>query len=170
MKHLHEVILKRKSFSATYSSAEELLQAAFGYFDWVISNPMQDQKVSFSAGEPVYAPFTRLRVMTIGGLCAWLGVSQATFEAWANPTHKDYRKELVDAVRLIEQLLSEYLLSAAWAGMGSENLTIRLLKLKDIRDVRLEGALSAVRIADVSEEELAKERERRAFLEKILEE
>lgn len=163
-RHLYEIVLDPKRRLRVYATGEDLLLAATEYFKFVVDHPIETQKHAFHQGEHVRAMIQKVRIVSLSSLLAWLGVGDGTWKDW-----KRDRPELFDAIQNIERALKDYILVNASAGTLSEQISIRLLGLKDLKDIEVRGDYRP-NPADVTEEEIAAERKRRGIDPSILEE
>lgn len=69
-----------------FASPEILLEACEEYFQWVADNPLYEAKAFSYQGETKIEYLPKMRAMTVGGLCLFLDIDQAT---WAEYRNKD---------------------------------------------------------------------------------
>lgn len=99
------------------------------YFEWCQDNPLQEEKVFHAQGEITRTTVSKMRAMTIKGLCFYLKIS---YDAW-----KDYRKDkdLSPVIREAEQVIYDQKFSGAAADMLNQNIIARDLGLTDKKQV-----------------------------------
>jgi hypothetical protein len=62
-----------------FKTPELLWEAACEYFQWCENNPLYETKAFAYQGEIVTEELPKMRAMTMGGLCLYLGVNEAYF-------------------------------------------------------------------------------------------
>lgn len=118
----------------SYKTAEELWDACTQYFDWVEQNPLIEQKV-FSANEGIrYANVAKMRAMTLGGLCLYIGICILTWE-----TYRKERADLLAVVTRAEEIIRQQKFSGAAAELLNPNIIARDLGIVDKQDVTSGG-------------------------------
>ena len=106
-----------------FKSAQEFLDQAQTYFDWVDDNPLLLNKV-FGSGKKMNEK--KARAMGIQSLCVHLGISHTTF--------LNYRKREDDfgiAAAYVQQVMDAYNVEIACSGLGNGNIIGRILGLSD---------------------------------------
>ena len=98
------------------------------YFQWCQDNPLLEDKVFHASGEITRTTVSKMRAMTIAGLCFYLKIS---FETWQN-YKKD--KDLSDVIREAEQVIYDQKFSGAAADLLNANIIARDLGLADKKD------------------------------------
>jgi hypothetical protein len=108
-----------------FSSAEQLWDACEQYFDWVEANPLAEDVLVTYQGEATHEPVTKMRAMTLSGLCIFLDISQ---ETWG-----EYRKrEGFSAVTTrVDDIIRTQKFEGAAAGLLHANLIARDLGLTE---------------------------------------
>lgn len=123
-----------------WSSPDDLWKDCVGYFEWVQSNPLWESKAFTVQGEVIDHPLSKMRAMTLGGLCVHLGIDRTT---WA-----DYRKKQdfsLVAMR-VEEIIYEQKLSGAAADLLNSNIIARELGLRDKTETELTGSVEITSI------------------------
>lgn len=108
-----------------FSSPEEFLDAAREYIEWSESAPLMDEKIFCQQGEIIRANVTHPRVMTLGALRTFIGISDACYI--------DYRRnpEFSSVIMSVEEIIRNQKLAGAAAGIFKENLICREIGLTD---------------------------------------
>jgi len=113
-----------------YSDPVELLEDCAEYFQWVIDNPLREEKVFCTKdGRIVRAEISKMRAMTLAGLYVYLGIDRATWYLWRD------RDVLKDAVERVENVIWEQKFSGAAGGLLDGAIIARELGLTDKREV-----------------------------------
>ncbi|MDT8419358.1 MAG: DNA-packaging protein [Desulfuromonadales bacterium] len=111
-----------------FSTPEDLWKACCDYFAWVEENPLKEEKV-FSATEGIRrAEISKMRAMTISGLCFFLGIAR---ETWSDYGRKE---DFSDIVREAEAVIYEQKFSGAAADLLNANIIARDLGLADKKE------------------------------------
>ena len=118
-----------------FSDPEVLWKECVKYFQWCEDHPLLEEKVFHAAGEITRTNVTKLRAMTIQGLCFYLRISD---ETWAN-YRKD--KDLFGVIREAEQVMRDQKFTGAAADLLNPTIIARDLGLVDKKDsnVTLDG-------------------------------
>lgn len=108
-----------------FSSPEVLWEACVEYFEWVGDNPLMEEKVFHTNGVITRAEVSKMRAMTIGGLCIFLDIDQTT---WG-----DYRKreDFTPVITRAEEVIRTQKFTGAAAEMLNPNIIARDLGLSD---------------------------------------
>lgn len=112
----------RHGLKPIFADPEELEKACHEYFEWVDDNPLIEEKV-FGTG--LRMDVTKLRAMTIGGLCIFLGIGRRT---WGD--YKE-REEYTETVLLVENIIYEQKFAGAAAGLFNHAIIARDLGLAE---------------------------------------
>ncbi len=115
-----------------FASPDDLLAAAYEYFEKVSSTPLQAAELVKSGTKAKVKYTPKMRIMTIEGLCVFLDVSMSTWYRW-----KEKGSELREACLKIDQTMSAYSMEGAAAGML--NHAIVATKLGLAKKVELAG-------------------------------
>lgn len=122
-----------------WESPEQLLDACQQWFQWVEDNPLTEYKVAQFQGQPVEMEVPKMRAMTIGGLCIFLGM---TSETWRTYRDKDGFSVIVTEV---EQVIYNQKFVGASADLLNSNIIARDLGLADKKDhASSDGTMSPV--------------------------
>lgn len=112
-----------------FASAELLWEACCEYFQWVEDNPLWESKVAQFQGGVVDMPVSKMRAMTIGGLCIFLDMTIETWTQW----RKD--KDFSEVVKRAEAVIYEQKFAGAAADLLNPNIIARDLGLRDKSDI-----------------------------------
>lgn len=83
-----------------FASATQLWNAATEYFDWVEQNPLYEMKPFAYQGQVVQEPVAKMRIMTIGALCLFLGISERSwYEYKARPDFLQICEDIEAVIR-----------------------------------------------------------------------
>lgn len=112
-----------------FERPEQLWEAACEYFEWVEENPLSEEKLFAYQGEITKDTVTKMRAMTIQGLCLFLDVSD---ETWA-----DYckREDFIGITRQIQKVIFEQKFAGAAADLLNANIIARELGLADKKEL-----------------------------------
>lgn len=112
-----------------FSDKDVLWEECLNYFQWCQDNPLQEEKVFHASGEITRASVSKMRAMTLTGLCFYLKIDMDT---WGN-----YRKDngLIGVIREAEQVIYDQKFSGAAADLLNANIIARDLGLADKSDV-----------------------------------
>lgn len=133
-----------------FNTAEDLWTAAQEYFEWVEDHPLWLEKGFAYQGEISIEKFSKIRAMSIGGLCLFLGMSRETFEQFG------LRNKFSVIVQRIEDVIFEQKFSGAAADLLNSALITRDLGLSDRRELSgRDGGTIETDIQEVSAHELA---------------
>lgn len=110
-----------------FKSAELLREACVEYFDWVEANPLWEMKAFAFQGVVTQEPVAKMRAMTKGGLCLFLGIDQTTWNRWREGDDQDFCRVTHDA----EEIIRCQKFSGAAADLLNANIIARDLGLTD---------------------------------------
>lgn len=109
-----------------FERPEYLWLSCLEYFEWVENNPLLEQKVFASQGDVVRADVTKMRPMTIGGLCIFLDIDRSTWTEWRSKGD-DYST----IVKQAEAVIRDQKFAGAAAGLLNANIIARDLGLSE---------------------------------------
>lgn len=114
--------------SPIFEDPDVLWAAAVEYFEWVVKTPLKEEKVFHFQGKITRAQVSKMRAMTLAGLCNYLGIGTSTFD--------DYRiKEGFSGVTSrIDQVMRQQKFEGAAAEMLNPNIIARDLGLAEKKD------------------------------------
>lgn len=107
------------------ASAEVLQEACCEYFQWVEDNPLYEMRPFAYMGEVVQEPVAKMRAMTLGGLCIFLGINDETWRRWRSV------EEFSGVIEWAEKVIYEQKFSGAAADLLNANIISRDLGLAD---------------------------------------
>lgn len=110
-----------------FSSHDALWEACCEYFQWVEDNPLWETKAFAYQGEVTQEAIPKMRAMTKGGLCLFLGMDQTTWNRWKECDDQDFRR----VTREVEEVIYSQKFSGAAADLLNANIIARDLGLKD---------------------------------------
>lgn len=108
------------------------MDACQQYFQWVQDNPLQEEKVFVFQGRVTRANVSKMRAMTIGGLCIFLGISKDTWNSYRNS--EDFSAIACE----VDEIIRDQKFTGAAADLLNPNIIARDLGLKDTS--KLEGS------------------------------
>jgi hypothetical protein len=116
-----------------FKNPKALWKAACEYFEWVDENPLEEEKLFAYQGTITRSKISKIRAMTIDGLCLFLGVTRTT---WDN-----YRanEDFVEITGQIENVIKGQKFAGAAADLLNANIIARDLGLKDGQDITSAG-------------------------------
>lgn len=109
-----------------FETAEDLWSACCEYFEWVDANPLHEQKVFNGKDGIVKTDVTKMRAMTIGGLCLFLDISRETWTEW-----RKSRADFSEVIRAADEVIYSQKFSGAAADLLNANIIARDLGLSD---------------------------------------
>jgi hypothetical protein len=110
-----------------WEDPEVLREACLEYVQWVEDNPL-GEAITYQ-GEVMSEPVPKMRAMTIGGMCVFLGIIQETWQ--------EYRKKdgFTVVTREIDEIIRMQKFEGAAAGMLNPNIIARDLGLIDKKEL-----------------------------------
>ncbi len=118
-----------------FKTPKVMLDAAFGYFDWVEDNPLT--KAIVYQGEVCENPENLMRAMTIKGLCIYWGVNSLylnDFIAGLDLKSEDGKGFSV-VISTIKEIIETQKFEGASAGLLNPNIIARDLGLADKKEL-----------------------------------
>ena len=108
-----------------FSDPEQLRNACYEYFEWVEENPLLEEKIFHSQGMITKDTVTKMRAMTISGLCLFLDICENT---WTN-----YKKQpdFLSITLEVEKVIYNQKFAGASADLLNSNIIARELGLAD---------------------------------------
>ena len=108
-----------------FSDPEQLRNACYEYFEWIEENPLYEEKIFHSSGMITKDTVTKMRAMTISGLCLFLDICENT---WAN-----YKKQpdFLSITLEVEKVIYNQKFTGAAADLLNPNIIARELGLSD---------------------------------------
>ena len=108
-----------------FSNPEQLRNACYEYFEWVENNPLYEEKIFHSQGIITKDTVTKMRAMTISGLCIFLDIDRTTWENYRN-NHDFFR-----ITKEVEEIIYNQKFTGAAADLLNPNIIARDLGLAD---------------------------------------
>ena len=108
-----------------FGDPEQLRNACYEYFEWVEENPLYEEKIFHSQGMITKDTVTKMRAMTVSGLCLFLDICENT---WAN-----YKKQpdFLSITLEVEKVIYNQKFAGASADLLNANIIARELGLAD---------------------------------------
>ncbi|HGJ5865578.1 DNA-packaging protein (plasmid) [Arsenophonus nasoniae] len=108
-----------------FENPEQLWQACCEYFEWIENNPLKEEKVFSYQGEITHTNISKMRAMTIMGLCLFLDIDRTTWLAYK-------AKEGFSIITTrTEEVIYDQKFSGAAADLLNANIIARDLGLKE---------------------------------------
>lgn len=111
---------------------EALRADCIGYFEWVEANPLQEEKVFSFQGVCNHGEISKMRAMTIEGLCLHLGIAYSTWREYAN---RNDCEDILEVMKWAESVMREQKFTGAAADLLNPNVIARDLGLTDKQEV-----------------------------------
>ena len=160
-----------------YTTPKILWDECVKYFEWVNNNNLKEQKAFAYQGDVSIVSLDKMRAMTKAGLYTFLGVSETSWKRYRadDAGHKiPGRAEAVtfsQVCEVVEAIIYEQKLTGAAADLLNANIIAREIGLKDTivqEQTSPDGSMSPNR--ELTDDELAKEMERRGLPSTLLQE
>lgn len=133
-----------------FKTPEDLWSACCEYFEWVDKNPLKEEKLFAYQGEIVRDTVSKIRAMTISGLCLFLDIGVST---WAD--YRGDRKDFSVVIAQAEEIIYNQKFQGAAADLLNANIIARDLGLRDKQDLEHTGANGGpIKYSGMSEDEL----------------
>jgi len=113
-----------------FETADMLEDAIQQYFEWNDDNPLYEAKLVSFQGVSTIEALPRLRAMTIGAMCMYIGVTQETWNEW-----RKSRSDFSAIITWAEQTIYRQKFEGASADMLNPNIIARDLGLADKKEV-----------------------------------
>lgn len=127
-----------------FQTPEILWEACCEYFEWVEENPLWEIKPFAYQGLVTQESVPKMRPMTIGGLCLFLGITPTTwYEYKAN---KDY----TDIISQCETTIYQQKFAGAATDLFNANIISRDLGLMDKKEVDHKSSDGSMKSIDYS--------------------
>lgn len=111
-----------------FENPTQLWGAATEYFEWVEDNPLEEEKVFHAQGMITKASITKMRAMTITGLCLFMGIDEQTLSNY------EKKEDFFGVVTRIKNVIYEQKFTGAAADLLNPNIISRELGLADKQD------------------------------------
>lgn len=106
-----------------FDTPERLWESCCEYFDWVEQNPLLEDKAFAYQGSVTHEPISKMRAMTIAGLCIFLDISQ---QAWGEYRTREGFGEVTSRV---DSIIRTQKFAGAAADLLNPNIIARDLGL-----------------------------------------
>ena len=113
-----------------YDTPEQLWAACVQYFEWVEDNPLREAKPFAFQGEVTMANVSKMRAMTLHGLCAFIGISRSLWNQW-----RQTRPDLLEVITRVDDVIFQQKFEGASADLLNPNIIARDLGLADKKDL-----------------------------------
>lgn len=131
----------------TFDDPEKLWDACQQYFKWVADNPLQAAELVKFQGKYKTANLPKMRAMTIGGLCLFVGICQKTWQNYRE------RVDLLPITTRVDEIIRQQKFEGAAAELLNANIIARDLGLSDKKELFGKDG-GPIEYADVTDEEL----------------
>ena len=111
-----------------FETEEKLWEACIEYFEWVEENPLAEEKLFSYQGEIVRGTISKMRAMTIDGLCVFLDICETT---WTNYRQND---DFMRVTEQVDKIIRSQKFQGAAADLLNANIIARDLGLRDKSD------------------------------------
>ena len=108
-----------------FETPEQLWVAACEYFQWVENNPLLEEKIFHAQGIITKDTVTKMRAMTISGLCIFLDIDRTTWENYRN------NQDFFRITKEVEEIIYNQKFTGAAADLLNPNIIARELGLAD---------------------------------------
>lgn len=112
-----------------FDGPEQLWSACAEYFEWVEDNPLKEEKGFAFQGIVTKETFSKMRAMTIDGLCIFIDIDDSTWREW-----RKSRKDLSAVIARAERIIRQQKFAGAAADLLNPNIIARDLGLVDKQD------------------------------------
>jgi len=131
--------------SPIWEDPEVLRKACEEYFQSVVDKPLIEDGTFAFQGVVTHEPIAKMRVMSVDGLCVFLGIARSTWDNYCD------KEEFLGVTGYVKSVMYDYKLSGAAAGLLNANIIARDLKLRDSTDGKIE---ITHKFDDMSDEDL----------------
>jgi len=108
-----------------FATPDDLWAACAEYFEWVDANPLQEEKVFNGKDGIVRATISKMRAMTLSGLCIFLDIDRKTWEAWR------LREDFSPVTTRVDEIIRDQKFTGAAADLLNPNIIARDLGLSE---------------------------------------
>jgi hypothetical protein len=112
-----------------FASAELLRDACIEYFEWVEANPLYEAKLTSYQGVNKIEAVPKMRAMTIGGICLFLGITQTTWIEWRK------QNDFSEVISWADAIIRDQKFTGAAADLLNPNIIARDLGLADKSEI-----------------------------------
>ena len=114
--------------SPIFKNNEDLFDACMQYLKYSEDNPLMEEKVFCFKGHVTRTEVSKLRALTLQGLCIFIGITR---ETWGQYRKK---KDFSDICTTVEEIMYNQKLQGASADLLNASIIARHLGLKDHQD------------------------------------
>lgn len=107
----------------------QLWEAAKKYFEWVEATPLTEEKMFSYQGDTVTGEVSKMRPMTIRGLCHYINIHHSTWIDYRS------REDFSDICAHIEDIIYDQKFTGAAADLLNASIIARDLGLKDKKEL-----------------------------------
>jgi hypothetical protein len=129
-----------------FKNPDELWDQCVAYFEWVIANPLQEEVIYHNNGKITRTSLSKMRAMTITGLCLYLGITLVTWGEYCK------REDYAYVTTRAKDVIYQYKFEGAAADFLNPNIIARDLGLKDHKDLSSEDGTMSPKIEIVRPE------------------
>lgn len=129
-----------------FEHPSDLWDACLEYLEWVDDNPLQEGKVVQEKGKAKVISLSKMRAMTITGLCVFLDIDETTWRDW-----RANRDDLSPIITRVEQIIRTQKFEGASADLLNPNIIARDLGLADKKE--LSGDIAVISAEPLTEDE-----------------
>lgn len=135
--------------SPIFDNPEKLQKACYEYFEWVEANPLSEEKVFHAQGVITKTTISKMRAMTISGLCLFLDICENT---WAN-----YKKnpDFLRVILQVERTIYNQKFTGAAADLLNANIIARELGLSEKQELKGKQEIKVMSVNELTDEQLA---------------
>lgn len=108
-----------------FETPEAMWDACEEYFQWVIDNPLQEEKVFCHQGEVTKTEINKMRAMTFEGLYTFLDIGSSTWHEYRA------REEFRETTERVDRVLRDYKFTGAAADLLNPIIIARDLGLRE---------------------------------------
>jgi hypothetical protein len=108
-----------------FEDPDVLWEACCEYFEWVEANPLREEKVFNGKDGIVHADVSKMRAMTLAGLCIFLDIDRKTWAEYAK------REGFIPVTTRVDEIIRDQKFSGAAADLLNPNIIARDLGLAD---------------------------------------
>lgn len=127
-----------------FKTPDALWEAASEYFAWVEANPLWEAKPFAFQGVVTVEPISKMRAMTISGLCIFLDIDRTTWAAYAG------REDFSRITTRVEEIIRTQKFEGAAAELLNSNIIARELGLADKSELTGAGGNALVPVINVT--------------------
>ena len=117
-----------------FDNPEVLRNACYEYFEWCENNPLYEEKLFHAQGIITKDTITKMRAMTLSGLCLFIDIDLGTWNNYRN------NQDFFRVTKEIEQIIYNQKFSGAAADLLNANIIARDLGLVDKQQNEHTGA------------------------------